>query len=155
MYGFSYIWDNQESFEYKSYAVLIKKRIEDEFLQKWYISINSSSSLVLYRYFKSTFGYDNYLDYLSNINKKIFVRLRLSSSQLNAVTGRCRNNIRSKICYICNLQDVEDEYHFILICPAYYIIIHTELLVVKIKSCIPRALWGGQYFFNIALAIFF
>ena len=27
---------------------------------------------------------------------------------------------RSKICNICNLQDVEDEYHFILICPAYY-----------------------------------
>ena len=70
MYGFSYIWDNQESFQYKSYAVLIKKRIEDEFLQKWYTSINSSSSLVLYRYFKSTFGYENYLDYLSNINKK-------------------------------------------------------------------------------------
>ena len=25
MYGFSYIWDNQEYFQYKSYAVLIKK----------------------------------------------------------------------------------------------------------------------------------
>ena len=25
MYGFSYIWDNQESCQYKSYAVLIKK----------------------------------------------------------------------------------------------------------------------------------
>ena len=34
-------------------------------------------------------------------------------------------------------------------------IIHTELLVAKIKSCIP-ALWQGrQYFFNIARAIFF
>ena len=71
MYGFSYTWDNQESFQYKSYAVLIKKRIEDEFLQKWYTSINSFCSLVLYRYFKSTFGYENYLDYLSNINKNI------------------------------------------------------------------------------------
>ena len=86
----------------------------------WYTSINYPSSLVLYRYFKSTFGYENYLDYLSDINKKIFVRLRLSSSQLNAVTGRFRNNIRSTICNICNLHDVEDEYHFILICPAYY-----------------------------------
>ena len=71
MYGFSYIWDNQESFQYKSHAVLIEKRIEDEFLQKWYKSINSSSSLVMYRYFKSTFGYENYLDYLCNINKNI------------------------------------------------------------------------------------
>ena len=35
-----------------------------------------------------------------------------------------------------------------------YIIIHTGLLVTKIKSCIPRDLWGGQYFFNIAQAIF-
>ena len=25
MYDFSYKWDNQESFQYKSYAVLIKK----------------------------------------------------------------------------------------------------------------------------------
>ena len=39
--------------------------------------------------------------------------------------------------------------------PITSIIIHTELLVAKIKSCIPRSLWGGQYFFNIARAIFF
>ena len=25
MYGFSYVWDNQKSFEYKTYALLIKK----------------------------------------------------------------------------------------------------------------------------------
>ena len=37
----------------------------------------------------------------------------------------------------------------------YSIVIHTELLVAKIKSCIPRALWGGQYFFHIARAISF
>ena len=34
----------------------------------------------------------------NNKNKKLFVRLRLPSSQLNAVTGRYRNNIRSNIC---------------------------------------------------------
>ena len=28
--------------------------------------------------------------------------------------------------------------------PILQIIFHTELLVAKIKSCIPRALWGGQ-----------
>ena len=28
-----------------------------------------------------------------------------------------------------------------------HIIIHTELLVAKMKSCIPRALSGGQYIF--------
>ena len=36
----------------------------------------------------------------------------------------------------------------------FLIIIHTELLVTKIKSCIPRALWqGGQYYYDIALAL--
>ena len=37
--------------------------------------------------------------------------------------------------------------------PILFIIIHIELLVAKIKSCIPRALWGGQYFLNIYLIL--
>ena len=41
------------------------------------------------------------------------------------------------------------------LCTIFFIIIHTELLVAKIKSCIPRGLWGGQYFLNIGQAIFF
>ena len=58
-----------------------------------------------------------------------------------------------------NMVDVSQMYLTMFI-----IIIHTEILVAKIKSCIPKLcdkegniflILPGQYFFNIARAIFF
>ena len=45
MYGFSHVWNNQETFDFKKIGYLIKNRIIDDFLQKWYATVTSSSSL--------------------------------------------------------------------------------------------------------------
>ena len=56
-------------------------------------------------------------------NKKLrnaLAKLRHSPHHLNIETGRHRNIERSqRKCILCNSQDLEDEYHFSLICPAY------------------------------------
>ena len=56
-------------------------------------------------------------------NKKLrnaISKLCLSSHPLNIETGRHRNVIREdRKCTLCRLNDIEDEYHFTLICPIY------------------------------------
>ena len=53
--------------------------------------------------------------------RNTIAKLRLSSHQLNIETGRRRNISRSdRKCTLCNSNDIEDEYHFVLICPIYY-----------------------------------
>ena len=57
------------------------------------------------------------------VNKKqrnALAKLRLSSHQLNIETGKHRDIAHAeRKCNLCNTQDLEDEYHFSLICPVY------------------------------------
>ena len=62
----------------------------------------------------------SYLEKSVPINlKRQITRLRLSSVDLEIEKGRFNGTERNnRKCKICSL-DIEDEYHFILICPAY------------------------------------
>ena len=49
-------------------------------------------------------------------------KLRLSSHQLLIETGRYSQNRTERaqrLCTLCDRSDVEDEYHFVIICPLY------------------------------------
>ena len=50
----------------------------------------------------------------------MLAKLRLSSHKLNIEIGR-HNSIdrQDKTCIRCNLNDIEDEFHFVLVCPDY------------------------------------
>ena len=50
--------------------------------------------------------------------KKAITCLRLSSHDLKIETGRYNNTIRdNRKCDLCTLIEIEDEYHFLLVCP--------------------------------------
>ena len=80
-----------------------------------------SSSLTLYKEVKQNFELSTYLKIINNKKlRNALAKLRRSSHHLNIETGRHRNIERSqRKCILCNSQDLEDEYHFPLICPAY------------------------------------
>ena len=72
---------------------------------------------------KNEFGYEKYLD-LSKYKsyRQHITKIRLSSHKLRIETGRYgRNRIdrNERLCQICNCGDIEDEYHFIIICSKY------------------------------------
>jgi hypothetical protein len=118
--GMSDIWRNQGNQEYILNA--IKQRIFDQYTQFWYSEINNSQRLLTYSRFKHSFELESYLDNYS-IDKKFKIaltRFRLSSHNLEIERGRYNNVIRSeRICQFCNLNVVENEYHFLLTCPLY------------------------------------
>ena len=48
--------------------------------------------------------------------------MRLSAHQLRIETGRyARNRLERalRLCTLCDISDIEDEYHFALVCPVY------------------------------------
>ena len=49
-------------------------------------------------------------------------KLRLASNKLKIVTGRYaanRVNREQRICTLCVLREIEDDFHFVIKCPAY------------------------------------
>ena len=99
------------------------------YISEWKFGDEICSSLTLYLEIKCTFDRADYLQVLENRkNRNVIAKLRLSSHKLFVETGRHRQIPRQdRTCILCNIDDVEDEYHFILICPFYNTIRNTHI----------------------------
>ena len=121
-YGFNNVWDNPETCLTKSFIHLFKQRIIDCFLQEWHTNVENSPVLELYRNIKLDFSYERYLDLLPGDLKTYICKIRISAHSLRIQTGRYARNRtprNERFCIYCNTNDLEDEFHFILICPCY------------------------------------
>ena len=118
-HGFDYVWQLQTDFEIP--FAKIKLRIFDSYKQSWYGNINNSSRLQAYCIFKHNFELEKYLDVISEKKYKIaLARFRTSSHNLAIETGRYDDTSRAdRICKSCNMKQIENEYHFLLVCPLY------------------------------------
>ena len=84
--------------------------------------MENSTSLILYKNYKLTFELETYLCFLPMKFRVALTRFRLAAHSLRIVTGRFAQNREERhvrICNLCRCADVEDEYHFLLICPVY------------------------------------
>ena len=74
--------------------------------------------LCIYRNIKVEFCHEKYLNFCSNVY--LLTKLRSGTLKLNIELGRYNNTPReSRLCLCCNMNVVENEYHFVLVCPAY------------------------------------
>ena len=101
---------------------MFKQRPLDCFIQSNVSSIERSPSLFLVSKLKERFENENYLDLLS-CNLRVFLyRIRTSSHSLRIQTETfsCHTVPRNeRICLVCNIGEIEDEFQFILECPQY------------------------------------
>ena len=121
-FGFSYVWNNPFIVNLKSFHLTFRERVIDVFKQEWFNKISLSGSLTLYKNIKLSFGIENYLDVLPSKLRINISKLRLSAHQLRIETGRyARNRLDRalRLCTLCDKSDLEDEYHFVLVCPVY------------------------------------
>lgn len=118
-HGFEFVWNNQSNMEIPFKA--IRQRIFDMYFQKWYSEINNSNRLQSYCIFKHDFKLENYLSCVTENKYNIaLARFRTSSHNLFIETGRYDNTPRhERLCKSCNMNQIEDEYHFLLFCPNY------------------------------------
>ena len=76
----------------------------------------------MYKSFKKSFEFEHYLSVLPKKFRIVLSQLRLSAHQLCIETGRYSQNRVDRalhLCTLCDRSDIEDEYHFVLICPVY------------------------------------
>ena len=85
------------------------------------LSINNSQRLITYVIFKHEFEFEQYLDIMGeNKYRQALTRFRISAHNLNIEKGRHLNiNREQRICNKCNMKVIENEYHFLLVCPFY------------------------------------
>ena len=115
-YSLYYLWQYQSDMNI-SYD-LIKQRVLDIYYQSWYSSTDNSRRLETYSH---EFKFERYLDFINdNKFRSALIIFRVSSHKLQIERGRHLNIPRNeRICRNCNLNMIENEYHFLLICPKY------------------------------------
>ena len=131
-YGFSHVFYDPYTVNLKTFHVLFKCRAIDVFKQTWCNEIVLQSSMCSYKFFKSTVSFESYLDLLPKNYRIVLSKLRLSSHRLSIETGRHGSNRldrHERVCNLCTRADIEDEFHFVLICPIY---LHLRKKYIKI-----------------------
>ena len=118
-HGLGYIWYSQNTGSVP--FSFIKQRILDNYYQSWYAEINNSHRLLSYCRFKHDFRQEEYLDFISEKKYRIALsKFRVSAHNLAIEKGRHENIPRNeRKCRNCNLNVIENEYHFLLVCPRY------------------------------------
>ena len=143
--GLPNLWINQEF--YSINISQIKLRLFDQYHQSWYSAIVNSKRLKFYSRYKHTFNLEPYFDIINERKFQIALcRFRLSSHNLEIERGRYQDLSRDqRLCKFCTTNMIENEYHFLLVCPAFidvrrkylkpYIIVDGPLLISLTKLC--------------------
>ena len=117
--GFGDVWQSQNADLHTNFINNVTQRLKDIYMQEWVVNLSVSNKCFYYRMFKSHIYREDYL-YLLNIKKfrNALSRFRCSSHDLAIETGRYQKIDRiNRLCRHCNLNCIEDEYHFLLVCP--------------------------------------
>ena len=120
-YGFGYVWVAQGVGDMDSFITIFKGTLKDNLLQEWYSDINESSKAYHYKNFKCILEAETYLSLdMSSKYIRTFSKFRCSAHHLFVETGQHTGiPYQQRICPFCTLHEIEDEYHFVFICPLY------------------------------------
>ena len=127
--GFGYLWINNVVTKLQLFKVI--ERLHDQYYQEWFATLNGSSKLSNYNYIKCDIGCESYLNCVKKDNYRVCLcRLRCSAHMLAIEEGRFRNiPQQDRKCIFCPMNVIENEYHFVSVCPCFRDIRNT---------CLPR-----------------
>jgi len=116
--GFGELWINQ--YIDHNHLPIIKQRLLDQAQQFIRGQISESPKCIYYKYMIDVYCLQYYLSkFIPAHFRKYITKFRLSSHKLAIETGRYHNTDRSdRVCFVCG-NVIEDEFHFILVCPLY------------------------------------
>ena len=117
--GYSFLWDNDSVSQFNINCVI--NSIYDQYLQQWYADVRDLSKLHTYSIIKTSFEFENYLNHVNIDSHRVaLARFRISAHKLFIEEGRHRNIPKEqRLCSKCNMNTIENEYHFLLVCPLY------------------------------------
>ena len=108
---------------------ILKVKLKQHYNKFWETSLmddmksksKHGRKLRTYRKFKCSFGRETYLDISMNTNWRIHLsRFRVSAHRLAIEMGRrLGTELDKRLCPKCETHMIEDEWHFLFICPLY------------------------------------
>ncbi len=119
--GFGHAWIGQGVGDVDLFLLLLKQRLNDQFIQNWYARLNASSRASFYINI-ARFSLKSYLNDINITKFRVAItRFRTSSHRLAIETGRWtrpnKTPRENRLCTVCMI--LEDEYHFVLECSLY------------------------------------
>ena len=117
--GLPYLWNDHSSlnFTISQFKSLVKKHLQDLFIQDWFSHIDNDSICETYRMFKRKFAQEPYFTLLPYDCVIELVRFRTINNYLPVNEMRYRNIPRKdRVCAKCGSQQVADEMHYLLYC---------------------------------------
>ena len=122
--GFGISWVAQEVGDINIFINQVKQRLIDIEQQDWHIEILKYSKLRTLVEFKTLLNPERYIHEVNILNHRTaLTRLRISAHNLAIETDRqLKIDAELRVCKYCHAigeNYVEDEYHFLLICPLY------------------------------------
>ena len=145
--GFSETFRNHEFSSDDWIKAAMSLRLRDQYIQKWNQTVQTSPKATLYRVYKETWGFEQYLLELPTVLRISMCKYRTSNHRLAIEKLRYINVPREhRTCHMCNSNQLGDEFHFLLICqklsrirsqylPMYYI---TRPNVIKFQQIMTK-----------------
>ena len=145
-YGFGNVWLNQGCGNTELFVTLFKQRIFDNATQHLHSDINNISKLNTYCQFKYSLESEKYIDTIKwKRHISALAIFRCSNHHLAIETQRGKTVREHRFCKFClnlNIREIEDEFHFLMVCPLYEHIWHCYSIFENIHK-------NFNYFINI------
>ena len=98
----------------------ISQTLHDIFLQDWNTTINTTSKGRNNKLFKINTNFETFLISLLQSSSISMVKFRTANHKLPIEVGRWENiAYEDGKCYLCEKNDLDDEFHYLLICPYF------------------------------------
>lgn len=112
------IWLNQ--IPNPNTGTLIKQILKDQYLQSWNTKLEKSSKGLNYRIFKDSINLEQYFLQLPTHLLLSLAKLRTGNHRFPCERGRWQGiELSDRKCTLCNLKEVGDEFHYVLVCPFF------------------------------------
>ena len=116
-----YLWQaHPENLNYNQMKNIFNEKLNYFYSELWRNEIEISSACDSYIQFKTEHHLEPYLTLLEPKYAIPISKFRCNNHRMPIVTGRYANiNRLARVCALCNLGDVGDEYHYLLRCPYF------------------------------------
>jgi hypothetical protein len=116
--GLPEMWINQSTLTCSKevFKGIVKRRLTDTYIHKWYTDINNSDICFNYRLYKQDFMYEKYLNVNYTSAKQMF---RFRAVNNNIPVNKLRHSgidRQNRKCILCDKDELGDEFHYLFIC---------------------------------------
>ena len=128
--GLTYVYDELSSLDPARILLVVRDRLDDQYLQKWRADLTISSKMRSYTIYKSALQMEKYL-FLPLHLRAAITKFRLSCHSLEIETGRYVRPYlppEERICHTCKV--MEDEKHFLLNCQEPNLFLNMTLFLI-------------------------